>query len=61
MDEDAFPALIAETYLLPGGSSPVAQDVYDAGEESVHGALQHLLPRFALELRAAFRSFAHPH
>jgi hypothetical protein len=55
MDEDAFPALIAETYLLPGDTGPVSQAGHH-DEEPEHGAFQHLIPRLAL---AAFRSFSH--
>jgi len=61
MDEDTFPALIAETYLLPGDTSPISQSVYLADEEPEHGGFEHLLPRLAHDLKAAFRSIAHPH
>lgn len=60
MDDDAFPALFAETYLLPPDTRPIARERKRPAKASVpRHRVERLLPRFTLELRAALRSLSH--
>lgn len=60
MEEDAFPALFAETYLLPPDSRTAPRPIQRrAVQPQLHFA--HLIPRITHDVRAAWRSVVHLH